>query len=151
MSHSIHVRELNDEAEYRQTWPVMWQLRPHLGADPSDENASEFIKQVIIQREEGYRLVAAFESDDVRAVAGFRIQHMLYRGRILYVDDLVTDASHRGKGVGRMLLQWLHEEAIRQGCKALHLDSGVHRHAAHAFYFARGMKIVAHHFDQELE
>lgn len=147
----LEIRELNREQDYRFVWPVMWQLRPDLGIDGDAAHADRFVEQVILQRQEGYRLVAAWAGTQVRAVAGFRVQTMLGRGRFLYVDDLVTDAKHRGSGAGRALLHWLVEEAGRQQCGRLHLDSGVYRHGAHAFYFAQGMKIAAYHFDQELK
>lgn len=137
------VRELTDEASLRQAWPVMAQLRPHL-----DE--AGFLAAVALQRAEGYRLAAAFEGDLCRAVAGFRIQHMLAHGRLLYVDDLVSDEAARGQGHARRLLDWLKAEARAAGCNSLQLDSGTWRHAAHGFYFAHGLHVNAFHFIQEL-
>jgi GNAT superfamily N-acetyltransferase len=78
--------------------------------------------------------------------AGYRIQHMLAHGRFLYVDDLVTDVAVRGRGFGRILLDWLDAEALREGCAGLQLDSGTQRLEAHAFYFARGLRVTSFHF-----
>jgi GNAT superfamily N-acetyltransferase len=133
------IRELITDDDLRLAWPVLRQLRTRL-----DEG--HFLDAVALQRAEGYRVAALFEDGVARVVAGFRVAHMLAHGRHLYVDDLVTDETHRGSGAGRRLFEWLVTEAIRLHCAQLHLDSGVQRFAAHAFYCGRGMRISSHHF-----
>ncbi len=120
-----------------------------LRADLPDEAA--FVRIVDEdQRPEGYRLAAAFEDGEERAVAvaGFRSGHAIAWGHYLYVDDLSTLPEARGRGHGRALLEWLLEEAGRLGCGQLHLDSGVglDRADAHRLYLNAGMVISAHHF-----
>jgi GNAT superfamily N-acetyltransferase len=66
------------------------------------------------------------------------------------VDDLVSDESERGGGYGRALMHWLTEEARREGCETLQLDSGSHRLQAHTFYFRFGMHITSFHFTLRL-
>jgi GNAT superfamily N-acetyltransferase len=119
-----------------------------LRTDLADEDA--FVRRVDqVQRPEGYRLTAAFEDGEERAVAvaGFRLGHNIAWGRFLYVDDLSTIPEGRRRGHGRALLDWLLEEAGRQGCDQLHLDSGVglDRADAHRLYLNAGMVISAHH------
>lgn len=122
------------------TFPVMAQLRPHLTAD-------DYLQRVRRMHPEGYLLAAATDEDGVpRAVAGYRFFEMLYAGRILYVDDLVTDEGTRSRGYGKQLLDWLGEQARERGCDQLHLDSGVHRPRAHRFYFREGWVVNAFHF-----
>jgi GNAT superfamily N-acetyltransferase len=57
------------------------------------------------------------------------------------------------RGHGRALLRWLLEEAGRQGCDQLHLDSGVglDRADAHRLYLNAGMVISAHHFTRQVQ
>ena len=125
---------------------AMRPLRPQYG-DPA-----AFMARVDdVQRPEGYRLVGAFVdgADDAVAVAGFRIVHLMGWGaRTLYVDDLSTHPDARRRGHARALLSWLADEAKRQGCDSLHLDSAVgpERLDAHRLYFAAGMRIASYHF-----
>lgn len=129
-----------EPAQTATTWPVMHQLRPHLDLE-------QYITMVARMREtEGYRLAAASVDGKVGAVAGFRIMEMLYCGKILYVDDLVTDQATRSRGLGKALLEWLKEEARRLGCGQIHLDSGLHRLDAHRFYERESMPKTAFHF-----
>ena len=122
------------------TREVMRQLRPHI---PS-ENYLAVVKRM--KQTDGYQLAAFYDDDEVRAVAGYRFMEMLYCGKILYVDDLNTDESHRSKGYGRALLNWLKAEARENACVQLHLDSGVQREQTHRFYFREGLTINCHHF-----
>lgn len=66
----------------------MLQLRPHL-------EESVFAKQVLRQIDQGYRLVCLEENEEVQALAGFRIIEFLAWGRVLYIDDLITDEKSR--------------------------------------------------------
>ena len=130
-------------------FPAMQALRPHYAEE------SEFVERVDeVQRAEGYRLVGAFEDGApyALAVAGFRVGHNLAWGRFLYVDDLSTLPEARRRGYGRQLLEWLTEEARREGCDQLHLDSGVtaDRYDAHRLYLNSGLAITSHHFARKL-
>jgi GNAT superfamily N-acetyltransferase len=130
-------------------FPAMLELRPQL----ADEAA--FVERVDgVQRDEGYRLVGVFENGTrhALAVAGFRVGHMLARGRFLYVDDLSTLPEARRRGYGMQLLEWLREEGERLDCDQLHLDSGVgpDRIDAHRLYFNAGLAISSYHFVRRL-
>jgi hypothetical protein len=43
------------------------------------------------------------EDGQVRAVVGYRLVEMLRSGRVLVIDDFVTDAMARSLGYGRLL------------------------------------------------
>lgn len=138
------VREL-EKGESDVAARALLELRPHF----ADTDA--LVKAIDdVHRPGGYRLVASFEDGerDASAVAGFRVAQMLSWGRHLYVDDLVTAADRRGRGHADRVFEWLLEEAGRQGCEQLHLDSGVgpDRADAHRFYFRHGLRITSYHF-----
>lgn len=144
----VNVRELGP-GETALAARTLLELRPGLGTPEA------LVRQVDErQRAAGYRLVAAFDagSEEALAVAGFRINEYLAWGRHMYVDDLVTAAEHRGRGLADRLFAWLEKEARRSGCTQFHLDSGVgeDREDAHRFYFRHGLRIASYHFVREL-
>lgn len=98
----------------------------------------------------GGRMIAAVDGSAVVGVAVYRVHENTFAGRQLYVDDLVTDAAHRSRGVGRRLVAWLQARARRAGCGVLALDSGVQRHDAHRFYFREGFRIASYSFRRDL-
>lgn len=131
------------DAEIRRCFPVMRELRPHLVEE-------SFVARVRAQEREGYRIAAIAVNGIIVAVAGFRILETLVDGRSLYVDDLVTLASHRSQGHGTALLRWLGERAVAEGCATLQLDSGLQRKDAHRFYEREGMQVSSWHFRKPL-
>ena len=134
----MNVKRAESTAEISFCHPVMRELRPHL-------DLAAFLAAVQRMQAEGYRLI--FLADpDVRAVAGYRKMELLATGAILYVDDLVTLASHRSQGYGKKLLDWMLDEAKRLNCKYLELDSGLKRLDAHRFYEKHGLAKAAFHF-----
>ena len=98
----------------------------------------------------GGRMVVAAEADAVRGLAVWRVHENTAIGVHLYVDDLVTDAGQRSRGVGHVLMQWLEQRACELSCVALVLDSGTQRTRAHRFYFREGMVVVCFNFTKEL-
>jgi GNAT superfamily N-acetyltransferase len=123
---------------------VMAELRPQVAR-------VDFVALVRGLQKEGLRLACVREGGRVVAVAGYRISANLFAGRHLYVDDLVTAEGERSKGHGRALLGWLRALAVENDCDVFHLDSGVQRKRAHAFYQREGMELASYHFSQRLK
>lgn len=136
----LEIAEAATDEAILATRDVMRQLRPHIEPDAYLPTVRRMM------RHDGYRLAALRDRGVVRAVAGFRFMEMLYAGRILYVDDLNTDASVRSQGYGHALMAWLKAAARANGCGQLHLDSGVQRESTHRFYFRERLTINAYHF-----
>ena len=139
------IARATTDDEIHATWPVMKQLRPHIADDAYVPTVRRMMDG------EGYRLAVLRDADGVvRALGGYRFIEMLYCGKSLYVDDLVTDDAARSHGYGAAMLAWLEREARANGCVEFRLDSGVQRKRAHAFYFRERMTIGAYHFTKTL-
>lgn len=126
------------------TYDVMAQLRPHIARN----EYLPFVQRMMAN--ERFSLVAASDDGIVRAVAGYRIMEMLYCGRMMYIDDLVTDERVRSRGYGKALIDWLKAEARRLSCTEVQLISRVTREEAHRFYFREDFGIEAFHFRAKL-
>src|SRR5262245_38509055 len=93
--------------------------------------AETFIAEVRRQQADGYELVGGFDGDRLVTLAGIRRGHTLSRGEHLFVDDLVTDESLRGRGCGTNMIEWLVARAREEGLPRIYLDS---RNTARGFY-----------------
>ena len=134
---TIHLA--TTDTDILRTLPVLRELRLHLAE-------STFLARIRAQQAEGYHLASLEHEGAITTVAGFRIQLMLATGKTLYVDDLVTAASSRSLGHGKAMLAWLIDHARSTGCNSFSLDSGTHRHEAHAFYLRERLRITSFHF-----
>lgn len=138
---SVSIAE--SDAEIDECFECLRELRPNIERET-------FCSQVRSMEKQSYRLAYAKEGGRVVGVAGYRYMDMFYAGKSLYVDDLVVSDSVRSSGIGTLLIDWLRDEARRNACDTLHLDSGVQRDHAHKFYFDRGMHISSFHFVERL-
>jgi GNAT superfamily N-acetyltransferase len=127
----------------RDVLPVLRELRPDLTPTTFAEVYSEGHRQ-------GLRFLAAYDGDRCVGVAGWRVVVGTAFIRKLYVDDLVTTAAQRGRGVGTALLTELRNRASATGCRLLDLDSGVQRSDAHRFYMREGLAISSFHFTRRI-
>lgn len=138
------VEHASTDREIADCYDVMAELRPHVARE-------QFLPLVRSMQADGYRLACIRDRGRVVAVAGYRFGTNLFCGRHLYVDDLVTADSERSKGHGRELLAWLRALAVESDCDVFHLDSGVQRKRAHAFYLREGMEQSSLHFSVRLK
>jgi GNAT superfamily N-acetyltransferase len=124
--------------------PVMIELRPHRTVD-------ELRTMLLEQMKNGFQVAYAGDEDHAFAVAGFRTLDMLFSGKTLYVDDLVTHSDHRKKGYAGMLMKWLIRYAKENKYDHFSLDSGHQRKDAHRLYLNHGLDITAHHFGKDVK
>lgn len=127
---------------------VLRELRPQYA---TDAEITQALRQVI--QSQGVRVFGAHLGDDATACGAVTVRRVqsLSWGEFLYVDDLVTSESVRGRGVASRLMDRVDELATEANLAGkVQLDSGVgvHRADAHAFYGSRGMWIAGFHFIQ---
>src|SRR4051812_11752638 len=122
------IKKMLSDDDIRLTYPVMNQLRTHV---PEHEYLGRVKRQ---SQTSSYQIAALFNDGKIGCVAGYRIHECLAWGKIMYVDDLVSDQNGRSRSYGKRMLTWLVDQAKASECQEFHLDSGVQRHAAHRFY-----------------
>ena len=142
MSSNINLA-IADE-EILLCYPAYKELRPHL------INEINFVTQVKNQQNAGFKLSFIKEADMVVACVGYRFLETLAWGKIIYVDDLITSESVRGKGYANMLLKYIEEQAKLFSCNEIHLDTGYQRFDAHRLYLKNGFKLICHHLSKNI-
>lgn len=145
MDSDLEYQLIESEADCRECFAVMRELRPHLGDEQS------FAEQVFRQGEQGYRLLALRERGWVIGLAGFRVTENFLYGRFVYVDDLVVSAAQQRRELGAGLLEAVRRHTRALGYRYLVLDTGLHMPLAQRFYFRQGMLAKGMHFFQDPE
>lgn len=139
----VNTVEQDDPRLTEQVYPLLRVLRPGLTRDAFDELVTEGGNQ-------GLTPVAAWD-DDGRCVGAAMYRVLVTsRGRLLFVDDLVTDPDARSSGVGATLLAELEQRGQAAGCDRVELDSGMSNQAAHRFYYRHRLGAIALHFAKPL-
>jgi GNAT superfamily N-acetyltransferase len=125
-------------------YPALKELRPHL-------EEKTYMDRMQLMLNEGVKVTMVLEDGTAPCVACFRVNYYLFRGKNLYIDDLVTLPEYRGKGYGGKMLDFIKEYALSINCDTLHLDSGPTRNDAHRLYLNKGFIISSHHFSMNLK
>ncbi len=137
------IKIVTSDKDINNCHSVMCQLRPHIAVE-------DFLSLVKTQMQQGYRLAYVEQGGAPVACAGYRCSQNLAWGKFLYVDDLITDEGQRSKGYGKLLLEWLRQQARENDCAQLELDSGLQRKDAHRFYEREAMAMTSYHFSSKL-
>lgn len=142
---TINIAHAESDEQIAATFEVMRQLRPHL-------ERSEYVSRVRdLMASDGLRMLVLSDDGAVGAVATYRVMSMLYCGRLIYIDDLVSDERSRSRGYGSQLIARLKELGRELGCSEIQLISRTIREQAHRFYFREGFGIECFHFRNKLE
>lgn len=141
---TYRLSHIESDEDYLASFGLMRELRPHL------VDAAAFTAQARRQGAQGYRLLAAWQGNELKGLAGYRFQENLIYGRFLYVDDLVTAEGARSLGVGAALIAAVRDEARQQGCAQFVLDTGLGNALAQRFYYRQGLLARGMHFAQPL-
>ncbi|MBO9615824.1 MAG: GNAT family N-acetyltransferase [Dyadobacter sp.] len=136
------IKTVQNDADILKCRGAIQALRPFL----TDDIYTEAVKQTLADN----RQIIFIEdgSPDAAAVAVFETGYNLFRGKYIYIDDLSTLPSQRGKGYAGMLLDWIAEYARNEGFNEIHLDSGVNaaRTDAHRLYLNKRFQVTSRHF-----
>jgi ribosomal protein S18 acetylase RimI-like enzyme len=73
-----------------------------------------------------------------------------WQGKTANISTLVVDEKYRGQGIGTLLVARVCEIARLKDCKAVELESALHRQEAHRFYEGLGFNKRAYFFSKEL-
>ena len=124
----IIIKDLKNEKEWKEAYPVMKQLRTHL----DEEQFLQLVQEA--KQKNDYKMAALYDNEKLVAVTGFMPMITLYNGRFIWVCDLVTDSDCRSKGYGEALLDYIHNWSKENGYDIVSLSSGLQRIEAHRFY-----------------
>lgn len=133
------VKNIRTAIEIEQCREVVFLLRPHL----KENNWVSMISEMM--QNEKYSIAGIMDNDKFVAFAGYRIMTSLHSGNIIYIDDLCTLESYRGKGLGSQLLSHVKAIAVAAEKDAVVLDTDFNNNTAQKLYLKNGFRLAALH------
>ncbi|HEX2103417.1 MAG TPA: GNAT family N-acetyltransferase [Solirubrobacteraceae bacterium] len=124
---------------------LMLAFRDHLGLDrPGDDDARASVARLLADPETEFVLAAAEPGARAAGVAQLRYRYGFWRsGGDCLLEDVYVDATARGTGLGRALVQATLERARERGCRRAELDVNESNAAALALYESFGFSAAA--------
>lgn len=120
--------------------PALAGLYEQLIGQPADVNKMQGVFSLIGQNSH-YSLLGAYDGgvNLIGTVMGLLCHDMVMDCRpILFMENLVVDRNHRGKGVGKALLAGIESIARQNNCLFIEFCSSMFRKEAHLFYESMG-------------
>jgi GNAT superfamily N-acetyltransferase len=120
-------------------------FRDHLGYDwPSDNAFLAGVERLLDDRDTDFVLATADDDSPPSGVTQLRYRMGIWRaGRDCLVEDVFVEASARGHGVARALLDFATTRALERGCRRMELDVNEANTAALALYTSFGFETGA--------
>lgn len=116
-----------------QGYPAQWGTRPFTENPGQIERFKHWLQHgvfYVLRHEE--RIVGTLVIvDQTPAYAQSAFPHP---PNTLYLEAFATDPAYRGKGVGKMLLQWAEQQAEEKRAERLRLDCWAGNHALRKYY-----------------
>ncbi|HPI08385.1 MAG TPA: GNAT family N-acetyltransferase [Saprospiraceae bacterium] len=135
----LEIRVLTQKPDMEPLYPLIRQLSPGV----PEERYVHFLDDMLAH---GYRMAAVFEDGACIGLSGFWVSTKIYSGRYMELDNVVIDAAHRSRGIGKMLYDFLLDIALQEGCEIIMLDAYLENEKAHAFYEREGFVKRGYHF-----
>jgi ribosomal protein S18 acetylase RimI-like enzyme len=139
----MELRRLTTVAEMLAHLSLIRQLTPSL----TPGTYRDLLTAMVPHR---YAMLAVLEDKTCVGLSGYWIGHKLYCGRFLEIDNFVVDASHRSRGIGKLLVDELIAIAREERCEHVMLDAYLENIAGHRFYERHGFVKRGYHFMRAL-
>jgi GNAT superfamily N-acetyltransferase len=143
MSTNIRIRRCSTYEEMLPHFHLVKLLSPTITEYHYQQNLKDMIPRAYFQ-------VVAEENGLILGLSGYHIGTKFYCGKYLEVDNFIVEPSSRGRGIGKILHEWMESEAKLLGCRVLMLDAYLENEAAHRFYRREGYVAKGYHFIKAL-
>lgn len=141
---SMHIREARTDDDYYLAYPLVRQLLPDL-------DMQLYTSRAFIARATGYRMFLAENDGVVVGVIGIVPNYNLHDGFSMFLEHVIVDAQHRGKGYGKQLIDFAETRARDEGCKILELDADFDAEIGMKLYEKSGFVRYGHCYEKRLE
>jgi len=116
---------------------------------------NESISEVILQERmndmpSNYECVGVYDNDKLIGISGIWILNKYYVGKHIEPDNVVIHPDYRNKKVGELMIQWICDYGIEQGCIASELNCYLNNQQGVKFWINQGYKILGFHFQKKL-
>ena len=114
---------------------------------PKEELLKERLLEMFGQN---YECFGIYNADKLIGVFGLWFMTRHYAGRACEVDHIYIEDQYQGKGVGKSMMEFIHQYAESKDCETMELNTYVENFGSHKFYMNLGYIIRGYHFLKKL-
>lgn len=141
---NLQIQELVTIPEMLLQIETMRFLYSNLSVEKYEAYLSEMVPHNYIQ-------IGVFEGEICVGITGCWSATKLWTGKYLEIDNFVVNPSHRSRGIGKLLTDFIEQKAIALECSSIVLDAFTGNFGAHRFYYNQGYVPKGFHFVKILD
>jgi len=111
-----------------------------------DTPENVLVDRVLDMCEQNYKCVGMYEKDELIGISGLWFLTRHYAGKTIEPDHVIIKPSHRNRGLGKILFNWIYKYAQGIGFEATELNSYISNIKSHTFYEKEGYKKLGYHY-----
>ena len=129
---------------------IIYQFICSLEEEIFDFNHFEYIYIRNILNNDYYYIVAESENDLIGYIS-CHTQYLLHHcGKVAEIQELFVAKDHRGKGIGKLLVNFIEEKVMEAGCISFEVTANNRRNETHQFYTSMGFEFSHKKFIKSL-
>ena len=99
---------------------------------------------------QNHECIGIYDEEILIGTCGMWFQTRHYAGKSVEVDHVFIEETHRNRGIGKQLMQFVYNYAEKKKCNWVELNTYVHNFPSHKFYYNEGFVAKGYHFVKEL-
>ena len=123
--------------------PLLLKLNTQLTEDILKERLQEMLKQ-------NYKCVGVFDKDKLIGISGIWLLTKYYVGKHLEPDNVYILDEYQGKGIGKLLFDFIFNYAKQNDCVASELNCYIENKRGHNFWEKLGYQKIGYHFAKSI-
>jgi len=140
----LEIKELITLPEMLSQLEIIKHLYPKFTAEKYQSYLEEMVPH-------NYKQIAVFDGDVCVGLSGLWSGIKLWCGKYFEIDNFIVHPEHRGKGIAKMMTDYIHTKAEESGCTMIVLDAYTGNFTAHRFYYNQGYAPRGFHFIKTLD
>jgi GNAT superfamily N-acetyltransferase len=122
-------------ADIQPVFRLVEELAVHHDVAPDHiSNSAERMEKDAFGHRPAFSFFVAEEEGKVVGAAIYYYTYSTWKGKSLYLEDLIITGSHRGRGIGQLFMQALANEAVNNGAQKMKWQVAEDNEGAIRFY-----------------
>jgi len=138
MKNDFRIRLIESE-KMEAIVPLLARLNPKISKDVLKSRLGNMMLQ-------GYQCVGVYDDTKLVGISGIWVLTKYYVGKHIEPDNVFILPEYQGKGIGKLLMNWIFDYAKSIGCKASELNCYTENDAGQRFWKQQGYEVVGYHF-----
>jgi len=132
--HTITIRK-GVEADVKPVFRLVEELAIHHDVNPDNiSNSAERMKKDAFGPQPAFSFFVAEERGKVVGAAIYYFTYSTWKGKSLYLEDLIITGTHRGRGIGQLFMKALAKEAVNNDVQKMKWQVAEENEGAIRFY-----------------